>query len=293
MPSSEERQRKSALAIAALITVFLWASAFPGVRYILNYYSAQSVMVLRFIVASAALGIMLRVKKARLPGKKDIPMFALAGFVGIFLYMLLFNIGVAMVPSGVSSFLISSAPVYTTLLSVLILKERPSMFCWAGIFISLCGLVIITASQMRGFVINIGVVLLLGASISTSLYFILQRKLMREYTPLEATAYPIFFGTLFMLIFLPGAVRDMPGVPVSANLLMVYLGVFPAAISYLSWGYALSKAKSTANAMMFLYLVPFVATVLAFVWLGETFSPFAFLGGIVIIGGMVVSNRWG
>ena len=287
---TSERQRKAALAAAALITVFLWASAFPGVRYILNYYSAQSVMLLRFLVASVVLFVILRVKNARLPAKKDIPMFALAGFVGIFLYMLLFNIGVAMVPSGVSSFLISSAPVYTTLLSVVILKERPGMRCWLGIFISLCGLGLITASQMRGFALNMGVVLLVGASVSTSLYFILQRKLMRDYTPLEATAYPIFFGTLFMLIFLPGAVRDMPGVPVSANLLMVYLGVFPAAISYLSWGYALSKAKSTAGVMMFLYLVPFVATLLAFVWLGETFSIFAFLGGVVIIGGMVVSN---
>ena len=287
---TSERQRKAALAAAALITVFLWASAFPGVRYILNYYSAQSVMLLRFIVASAVLFVILRVKNARLPAKKDIPMFALAGFVGIFLYMLLFNIGVAMVPSGVSSFLISSAPVYTTLLSVFILKERPSLRCWLGVVISLCGLGLITASQMRGFALNMGVVLLVGASVSTSLYFILQRKLMREYTPLEATAYPIFFGTLFMLIFLPGAISDMPGTPLRANLLMVYLGVFPAAVSYLSWGYALSKARNTASAMMFLYLVPFVATLLAFVWLGETFSPFAFLGGVVIIGGMVVSR---
>ena len=288
-----EKQRKQRLTAAALTTVFLWASAFPGVRYVLQYYSAQSVMLLRFIVASIVLLVMLRIKKSRPPCKKDIPMFAFAGFMGIFLYMLLFNMGIATVPSGISSFLISSAPVYTTLLSVLILKEKANKFCWLGIFVSLLGLGIITISQVRDVVINTGFLLLVGASISTSLFFILQRSLMKKYTPLEATAYPIFFGTLFMLIFLPGTINDMPGVPVAANLLMVYLGVFPAAISYLSWGYALSKAKSTANVIMFLYLVPFVATLLAFVWLGETFSPFAFLGGIVIIGGMVISNRWG
>ena len=289
----EDKQRKSRLVAAALTTIFLWASAFPGVRYVLNYYSAQSVMLLRFVVASVVLLIMLRVTKSKLPCKKDIPMLALAGFMGIFLYMLLFNIGVATVPSGVSSFLISSAPVYTTLLSMIVLKEKVNKFCWLGILTSLCGVAIITFSQMRGFELNIGVLLLVAASISASVFFILQRKLIKKYTPLEVTAYPILFGTLPMLIFLPGTIGDMPGVPLTVNLIIVYLGVFPAAISYFTWGYALSKAKSTANATMFLYLVPFTASILAFLWLGETFSPFAFLGGLVIIGVMVVSNRWG
>jgi drug/metabolite transporter (DMT)-like permease len=250
-------------------------------------------MLLRFLVASLTLAIVAAIKKVRLPEKKDIPLFALGGFLGIFLYMWLFNAGTGMVPSGVSSFLIASAPVYTTVLSVYILKEKVKLLCWVGIFVSLCGLVLIAVSQMSGFVMNIGVVLLAGASIATSVYIIIQRQLMKKYTPLEATAYPIFFGTLFMLIFLPGLLRDIPNAPFIVTLIPVYLGVFPAAIAYLSWGYALSKAKSTANATMFLYLVPFVATLLAFLWLRETVSPFAFLGGIVIVLGMLISNRWG
>jgi len=153
--------------------------------------------------------------------------------------------------------------------------------------------VLIALSQMNGFVMNIGVVLLVGASLSTSLYVIIQRHLMKKYTPLEATAYPIFIGTLCMLVFLPGLIRDIPNAPLAAPLVTVYLGVFPAAIAYLAWAYALSKAKSTANATMFLYLIPFVATLIAFLWLNETVSPIAFVGGIVIVLGMLVSNRYG
>jgi len=207
--------------------------------------------------------------------------------------MWFFNTGTGLVPSGVSSFLISSAPVYSTLLSVIILKEKVKLFCWIGVLVSLCGLVLIAVSQMSGFVMNIGVVLLAGASIATSLYFIIQRHLMKKYTAFEASAYPIFGGTLCMLVFLPDLIRDVPNTPFIVNLIPVYLGVFPAAIAYLSWGYALSKAKSTANVTMFLYLVPFVATLLAFLWLKETVSPFAFAGGIVIVAGMLISNKWG
>ncbi|MCL2811218.1 MAG: DMT family transporter [Clostridia bacterium] len=287
-----EKQQTAKLTVAALATVFLWASAFPAVKYLLDFYSAQSIMLLRFLVASFTLAIAAVIKKARLPQIKDLPLFALGGFLGIFLYMWLFNTGTDMVPSGVSSFLISSAPVYTTLLSVFILKEKVKLFCWIGILVSLCGLVLIALSQMSGFVMNIGVVMLVAASLSTSVYVIIQRQLMKQYTPLEATAYPIFIGTLCMLVFLPGLIKDMPGAPLAASLVTVYLGVFPAAIAYLAWAYALSKAKNTANATMFLYLIPFVATLIAFLWLNETVSPVAFAGGIVIVVGMLISNRY-
>jgi len=288
-----EKQQTARLTVAALATVFLWASAFPAVKYLLDYYSAQSIMLLRFLVASLTLGVVAVIKKARLPQKKDLPLFALGGFLGIFLYMWLFNAGTNMVPSGVSSFLIASAPVYTTLLSVFVLKEKVKLFCWVGILVSLCGVVLIAASQMSGFVMNMGVVMLTGASLATSLYVIIQRQLMKRYTPLEATAYPIFIGTLCMLVFLPGLMRDVPNTPLEINLIPVYLGVFPAAIAYLCWSYALSKAKNTANVTMFLYLVPFVATLIAFLWLKETVSPIAFAGGLVVILGMAISNKWG
>jgi drug/metabolite transporter (DMT)-like permease len=287
----EKKQQTTKVTAAALVTVFLWASAFPAVKYLLGFYSAQSIMLLRFLMASLTLAAVAAMKKIRLPEKKDSPLFALAGFVGIFLYMWLFNTGTGMVPSGVSSFLISSAPVYTTLFSVVILKEKVKPSCWAGIFVSLCGLVLIAVSQMNGFVMNIGVLLLAVAGIATSVYIIIQRQLTKKYTPLEATAYPVFFGTFFMLLFLPELLREMPRVPWTVNLIPVYLGVFPAALAYLAWGYALSKAKNTANVTVFLYLVPFVTIVLAFLWLNEMVSPVAFVGGIVIIVGMLVSNR--
>ncbi|MCL2438673.1 MAG: DMT family transporter [Coriobacteriia bacterium] len=277
-------------AIAALITVSLWASAFPAVKYLLDYYSAESIMVLRFLIASLVVTAVILIKKVKLPDKKDIPLFALAGLLGIFLYSWFFITGVNTVPSGVSSFLIASAPVFATLFSIALLKEKVKLLSWIGIIVSFCGLAAVTASQMSGFVMNIGAVLLVGASISTSLYTIIQRKLTEKYTPFEAAAYSVLFGTLFTLVFLPGLIREVSHVPLVVNLIPLYLGIFPAAIAYLSWSYALAKARSTAHVTMFVYLIPFLATLLAFFWLGESITPAAFVGGIIIIAGMLISN---
>jgi len=289
----EKNQQTARSVVAALTTAFLWASAFPAVKYLLAYYSAESIMLLRFLVASLTLLIIVAIKKVKLPERRDLPLFALGGFVGIFLYAWLFITGTDTVPSGVSSFLIASAPMFTTLLSIFILKEKVKLFSWLGMLVSLCGLLLITASQMRGFVMNTGVVLLVGASIATSSYIIIQRRLTQKYSPLASTAYSVFFGTLFMLVFLPGLIREMPSVPLLVNLIPVYLGIFPAALAYLAWVYALSKARSTAHVTMFLYLIPFIATLLAFLWLNERISPSAFIGGIVIVLGMFISSKWG
>jgi len=289
----EKSQQTARSAVAALATAFLWASAFPAVKYLLDYFSPESIMLFRFSVASLTLLTIAVIKKAKLPEKRDIPLFALGGFVGIFLYAWLFITGTDFVPSGVSSFVIASAPVFTTLLSIFVLKEKVKLFSWFGMFVSLCGLLMITASQMRGFVLNIGVVLLVGASISTSTYIIIQRRLTKKYTPIESTVYTVCFATLFMLVFFPGLIRELPNAPWMARMIPVYLGIFPAATAYLAWAYAISKARSTAHVTMFLYLIPFLATLLAFLWLNERISPFAFVGGIVIVLGMFLSSKWG
>jgi len=230
------------------------------------------------------------VKKIPLPQKKDIPLFMLSGFVGLFLYMWAFNTGAGMVLSGVSSFIIASAPIFTLFLSIKFLNEKVSPSIWMGVLISFAGIIIIGVTQVTEMQINTGVWLLLTAAISTSIYNIIQKHILLEYTAMQATTYSIAFGTLFMCIFLPNLIRELPTAPIEANLLVVYLGIFPAAAAYLSWGYALSKAEKTVYVTSFLYLVPFLASIMAFIWLGERMPPLAFIGGAIVIAGMILIN---
>ncbi|MCL2537066.1 MAG: DMT family transporter [Coriobacteriia bacterium] len=282
-------QRPIRSAIAALITVVLWASAFPAVKFLLDYYSAESILVFRFGIAGLVLLVVMLITKTKMPDKEDLPLLALAGFLGIFLYAWLFIVGINSVSSGVSSFLIASAPVFVTLMSILLLKEKVRLLTWIGLVISFCGLALVTLTQMTGFALNTGVILLLGASLSTSIYTIIQRKLTAKYSPFEVTGYALVFGSLFTLVFLPGLIREIPSVPPAINLIPLYLGIFPAAIAYLSWSYALARARSAAQVTSFLYLIPFLATIMAYLWIGEVITMAAFIGGVVIIAGMIIT----
>jgi len=278
---------------AAMTTVLLWGSAFPAIRYSLHVYSPEALMLLRFLFASITLAVIGAVKKIRMPKKRDLPMFAMGGFVGVFLYMLLSKNGAVHIEAGIGSFIVASSPVFVLVLSTLLLREKVKRACWIGVAVSFGGLVIVMLSQTSGLVPDIGVLLFLLATLSASLHSIIQRKITRTYTAIEATTYSIVFATLFMLIYSPALIREIPNSSLSANFVVAYLGVFPAALAYLSWGWALSKAKKTTYVTVFVYLVPLVSSVLAYFWLGETLSFMAILGGVLIIVGMVITNILG
>lgn len=279
---------------AAIIAMILWASAFPATRYVLQYYSPATIMLLRFTAASITLIIIGIIRKIRLPNKKDLPLATLSGLSGVFLYSLLFTTGSVTVIAGISSFIISTAPLFTLILSRIILKEKLKLICWVGVGVSFIGLAGVTLSQITEFTFNLGVLLLICAAISSAVYTIVIRRLTTKtttaYNALEVTTYTIVIGTIGMLIFIPYAIREIPESNVTVNLLVLLMGILPSAIAYLSWSYALAKAEKVAHITVFTYLIPFISALIAYFWLDETMSIYALIGGIVIIIGMLMTN---
>ena len=290
---NNDRKKHTFLYAAAFLAAFLWASAFPATRYALDFYSPVSLMVMRFGTASITLGIVGLIKKIKLPGIKDLPLFAASGLSGVFLYSYLFNTGSVTVSAGVSSFIIASAPIFTLILTRIFLKEIVKPVCWIGVLVSFCGLAAVTLTQATEISFDLGLLLVILAAVSSGIYSTVMRVLTKEYTALEATTYTIITGTLGTLIFLPNAICEIPDSNLTVNLLVVFMGIFPAALAYLAWSYALAKAKKTVHVTVFSYLIPFISALIAYIWLHETLSLFTLSGGLVIIAGMVLTNVFG
>lgn len=278
--------------IAAGLTVVLWASAFPGIRAALQSYSPIHIAVIRYITASIALAVYAFFAKIHLPRISDLPMFALLGFIGIAFYNVALNTGEIHVPSAEASFLIASAPIFMALEAMPFLGERLRIWGWIGITLSCGGIALITLSQSTGFHIDIWAILILTAAIAQSLYSVGQKPLLTRYTPFECAAYAIWSGTIFLLIFTPGLIGDISLAPLHVTLAAIYLGVFPGALGYVSWAYALSRLPAS-TAASFLYLVPIVAIGIAWVWLGEIPTLVAIIGGAFVLAGVILVNTRG
>jgi drug/metabolite transporter (DMT)-like permease len=293
------REPRTWLAIAGVL--LLWSSAFAGIRAGLRLTSAGTLgaggygpgelALLRFGTASVVLALYALAIRMRPPALADLPRICFASVLGISIYHVALNYGEVTVHAGAASLLIAAGPVFTALLSVLFLRERLTLTGWGGILLAFAGVALIALSGGGGLRFTPGALLILLAAAVAAAHSILSKQILRRYAALEFTSYVIWTGTLPLLLFLPGLLRQLPVAAPQATLAVVYLGIFPAAIAYVLWNHALARMPASLLSS-FLYLSPVLAIFIAWLWLGEVPTPLTLLGGaIAIVGVILVQTR--
>ena len=274
----------------AIINIIFWALAFVFTRLGLQYFDVYSLSFLRYLVASITLLVIICFIKINRPKKEDLFSFILSGALGFFLYVILFNKGTALVSAATSSIIIATVPVFTALLATFFYKEKLKIYQWIAIGIEFMGILVLTL--MNGsFSINEGVLWLLIAALCLASYNILQRKLTKTYSALQASTYSIFFATIMLCIFLPGSINKAIHAPLIQMLYVLILGVFSSAIAYIAWAKAISLAEKTTYVSNYMFVTPFLTTILGFIMINEIPDKATILGGIIILSGLFIFNK--
>lgn len=280
---------------ALFLAILLWASAFVGIRAgLLEGYSPEGLALLRYIIASVCLALVF----FRLPDSGSIPWrdkcwLMLIGIIGIGWYNITLNYGELAISSGMASFMISQTPLITALFAILFLGERLTAFRALGFLISVCGVILIAFGEKGGFKWDASLIFVFIATLISGAYSVVQKPFLKKYNAIEVTTYIIWGGTLFLMFYVPHLENDLIHVSLRATLIVAYLGIFPAAVGYLAWSYVLAQIPAS-RAVSFLYFMPFIATLLGWMTLGEIPAIISILGGILaIIGVWLVNQSYG
>ena len=272
--------------LAALATVLLWAFAFPASKAVLPYFSAEQVVLLRYLVACVFYLMLFAAGRFALPKTRDLPLIFLLGVLGITIYQLLFVHGLGRVAAGAASMIITANPVFVSLLARLFLNEKLSKKAWGGICLSLAGVALITLGKSAEGEFA-GYLMLVIAVLSISVYFVFQKPFFARYSPLSMTAWTSIAGTLPLLYLLPQAAGAALDAPAGALLSIAAMGIFSSGIGFLLWFYALSKLPA-GIVTSFLFLQPVFVIIMAWLWLHEIPAARALVGGAIILFGVAL-----
>jgi drug/metabolite transporter (DMT)-like permease len=280
---------------AALVTVVLWASAFVGIRAASVDLSAGSLALGRLAVGSISLGVLVLARGFVRPSRRDLGLVVASGLLWFAFYNVALNAAEQNVDAGTASMLTNLGPILIAIFAGLFLHEGFPPRLSAGIAIAFLGTLIIgfasSSSPVPGGSAQLGIVLCIAAVTAYAGGVTLQKPALRALPAAQVTWMACATGAIACLPFLPTLATDLGSAQPASIAWMVYLGLFPTAIGFTTWAFALSRSAGRLGSTT--YLVPPVVIVMAWLLLGEVPPALAIAGGALCIGGVVVARSRG
>jgi drug/metabolite transporter (DMT)-like permease len=206
--------------------------------------------------------------------------------------MIVFNKGSATETAATGSIILATTPVITSLMSRAFFREKLSAIQWVAVAVEFAGILVLTLWN-GVFSMGKGIPWLTAAAFLLGTFNLQQRKLVKVYSGLQASAFSIFFGTAMLAVFAPSAFQEAR----SAEPILLYyaaaLGVFSSALAYVSWSVAIERAPGASHVSNYMFLTPFVASLLGFLVAGEIPGMGTLAGGAIILSGVFLFNFGG
>ena len=284
-----------------VITSFFWAIGHPLGKIITRSIHPFQLGALTLIAGFIGIFFFLfasgRLKKINKIPIRDILISLGLGVFGFFLYQIFTFSALARIPASINAVLISNNVVFIAVLAAIFLKEKIMLPRVGGIALALIGVVLVTFNM--GFSIEGGRIDLLGSSFSLlaafsfGIYTVAGKKILTLNDPLIVAAIALFSGAILLTVFASFTVgfSDVFEAGWPVFLLTVFLGFTMIGVAYPLWFYCLKKLPAS-HISIYIYLTPAFAVLLSLLILDERFSWLFWVGSLLILGGIILTNRF-
>jgi drug/metabolite transporter (DMT)-like permease len=277
-----------------LVSAF-WGGTFIAGRVATRTMDPIVIAFFRFLVASLLLAIYLGMKdrKCIKPNLRQLMLVLAAGLTGIVSYNLFFLNGLKHIEANRASLIVALSPAAIMVVAGWLGMEKLTGERIVGVLLALFGVsIVLTDGRFAdiGTSLDKGELLILGCVLSWVMYTVLGRILVQEFSPLVVTTYSSIAGCLGLTI--PAILNMQNGISfnLSAISAVLYLGIFGTTLAFV-WYYEGVEKLGLTRAGIFINLVPVWAVLLSALLLSEQIAPMSILGGLVVIMGVLLTNR--
>jgi drug/metabolite transporter (DMT)-like permease len=280
--------------LGALLAIAMWGVSFVATKAVLRELAPVPLIFARIVLGSGVLLGLLAVRRQRLPSSAFAwRWFALLGFVGVFVHLLVQAWALTMTSAVNTGWLIGLIPIWSALLAAMFLHERLNARQVLGFGLGFVGaLLVVTRGRIDASVLGLpatrGDLLVLATTVNWAAYTILGRRIVPRLGGARvATAGVMTAGGLLLapVFFLTGGPSTFAHLSATAWVSLLFLGIGCSGLGYLLWYGALEHLEA-GQVAVFLYIEPLVTLAAAALWLGEPIGLVTVLGGLVVLLGV-------
>ena len=280
--------------VAAIAIMAVWGVNFTFVKYVLDKIGVGPFLFIRFLtmplLGFLLLALVYRRHLARSwPQREDLPRFVACGLVGHTAHVGLVTWGIDLSTPFSSALVLTSGPLFTLLILAFAGVEKLRRRQLAGTFAAFLGIVIFLSDKfVRGVALaGAGDLVLLFAASLFSLYTVIARPITARYGPLPVLAYSLLFGAPPLVLVTAPSFFATPlhALPPLVWLGLVWAILVSAFLGWLVWAWV-NAARGLARSAPLQYLMPPIAGLVAWLTLGEHFTPMKIGGAALTMAGV-------
>ena len=277
-----------------LTAVLIWSLNMTVNRYVADYISPISISFYRWTLALLLLTpfVLPQVLRSWNKIRPYLAKLALLSALGMVLYQGL-AYSSAHYTSATNMGLINAfIPVFTILVGIFVLKVRPAATAVIGSILSICGLMYVMAQGQWQHLLNfgdtyIGDLLMLIAVFFYACYGIFLKKWQIQIPLIQSLYIQVCFSVLLHIPMILYTGLD-PINSLNAGSI-VYAGIFPSIAAPFLWMMAVQLLGPNRSSI-FMNLMPVFTALIAWVWLGESWTIYHTIGGAVILVGIFLAQ---
>jgi drug/metabolite transporter (DMT)-like permease len=296
-PIPPAKKRFSSVDLMLVAMSFIWGLNFTAVKGALADFTPLSFNAIRFGTSSLILLSLLWVRERSLGvRRKDVGRFIMLALVGNTVYQLFFIMGIARTTATNSALILATTPIFIVLFGALLGVERISRRVVQGVVLSFTGVVMIVLGSGKPLALTdqslIGDLLIIANPICWSIYTVLSKPMLKDYSPLKLTTVTMAMGAVpLILVAVPSLTTENWGaISTNAWLGLAFSAVFAIAIGYVIWYTGVSRIGS-ARTSLYDNLVTVFAVASAWILLAEGMTAIQIIGAALVFGSLYVARR--
>jgi drug/metabolite transporter (DMT)-like permease len=275
-------------------SALFWGLTFNAAKLTVGEVPPLNAAALRFAIAALLMvGMVLLAERRWWPSlKKNALAYAAMALTGVVGFNSFFFFGIQFTSPTNGALIMATNPLVTALIAAMVLGEPISHNHKVGTVISFAGVaaLILLGSAERLSAITIGDLLVIGGNVCMALYTILNKRFVRDSSPLLTTAITTMMGTAVLWALAeaisPGGTHVL--LSWQTYCAIAFMGICGSVLGYIFWNKGI-RAIGVADTAIFFHLVP-VFAVLGSFFFGQAVTVPQVAAGLVVIVGVMISS---